>query len=89
MAYSPIEQGRLLTHPTLDEVARRRDASPTQIALAWLLRREGVGVIPRSGTPAHVEENAAARDIVLTSEDLESLEKAFPSPSRGRPLEFL
>lgn len=89
MAYSPIEQGRLLTHPALDEVARGHGASPTQIALAWVLRHEGVNAIPRAGTPAHVEENAAARDIRLNPEDLELLDKALPPPTRARPLEML
>lgn len=89
MAYSPIEQGRLLTHPALDEVARGHGASATQIALAWVLHHEGVNAIPRAGTPAHVEENAAARDIGLNSEDLELLDNAFPSPTRARPLEML
>ncbi|KAA0099643.1 aldo/keto reductase [Mycolicibacterium sp. P1-18] len=89
MAYSPIEQGRLLTHPALGEVARGHGASPTQIALAWLLHHQHVCAIPRAGTPAHVEENAKSRDIVLSSEDLALLDEAFPPPRRARPLEML
>nr|WP_211177129.1 aldo/keto reductase [Pseudonocardia acidicola] len=89
MAYSPIEQGRLLGHPVLYEVARRHDATPAQIALAWVLRLDGVNTIPRAANPEHVRENAAARDIRLTPEDLAELDAAFPPPTRPRPLEML
>ena len=89
MAYSPIEQGRLLGHPALDEVARRHEATPAQIALAWVLRNDGINAIPRAGTLEHVRENAAALQIRLGDEDLTSLDKAFPPPTRSRPLEML
>ncbi len=92
MAYSPIEQGRLLGHPALREVAARHDATTAQIALAWVLRdRNGGGVmaIPRSANLAHVRENAAARDIRLTADDLRALDAAFAPPTRRRPLEML
>ncbi|CQD22839.1 general stress protein 69 [Mycobacterium lentiflavum] len=89
MAYSPIEQGRLLNNSVLDEVARRHSATPTQIALAWVLRHADVNAIPRAGTPAHVQENAAAREIHLSQEDLRLLDRAFPPPTRPLPLEVL
>jgi diketogulonate reductase-like aldo/keto reductase len=89
MAYSPIEQGRLLGHPALEEVARRHGATPAQIALAWVLRDDGVNAIPRAGTRDHVRENAAALRIRLGDEDLSALDQAFPPPTRRRPLEML
>lgn len=89
MAYSPIEQGRLLGQPALGEVARRHGATPAQIALAWVLRDDGVNAIPRAGTLDHVRENAAALRIRLGDEDLASLDEAFPPPTRPRPLEML
>jgi diketogulonate reductase-like aldo/keto reductase len=89
MAYSPIEQGRLLDHPALQTIARRHDATPAQIALAWVLQRDGVTAIPRAGTLSHVRQNAAARDIELTRNDLHDLDLAFPPPTRSRPLEVL
>src|SRR5690242_16175560 len=89
MAYSPIEQGRLLEHPALQPIARRHKATPAQIALAWVLEHDGVNAIPRAGTPSHVRQNAAARDIELTSNDLDDLDRAFPPPTRPRPLEVL
>ncbi|MCM0673486.1 hypothetical protein NCC78_01930 [Micromonospora phytophila] len=46
MAYSPIEQGRLLGHPQVAEIAARHRATPAQVALAWLLRQEMVRPSP-------------------------------------------
>jgi diketogulonate reductase-like aldo/keto reductase len=89
MAYSPIEQGRLLGRPALVAVADRHRATPAQVALAWVLRREGTIAIPRSANPEHVRENAAARDIELTADDLAVLDAAFPPPRRPQPLEML
>jgi diketogulonate reductase-like aldo/keto reductase len=89
MAYSPIEQGRLLGHPAVRAVADRHAATPTQIALAWVLRAEDVIAIPRTGKAAHTRENRAALDIHLTKKDLEELDRAFPPPRRKRQLEML
>jgi diketogulonate reductase-like aldo/keto reductase len=89
MAYSPIEQGRLLEHPALQPIARRHDASAAQIALTWVLQHDGVLAIPRTGTPSHVRQNAAARDIELTRDDVHALDRAFAPPTRPRPLEML
>ena len=89
MAYSPIEQGRLLGHPALLRVARRHDATPAQVALAWVLRLDWVSAIPRAVTPEHVRENVAALDVRLTPADLAELDSAFPPPDGSRPLEVL
>lgn len=89
MAYSPIEQGRMLSHPGLQGVAARHGATPAQVALAWLLRQYGLNVIPRAGTLEHVRENRGALDLHLTEQDLATLDRAFPPPHRSRPLEML
>jgi diketogulonate reductase-like aldo/keto reductase len=89
MAYSPIEQGRLLEHPTICRVAARHDVTPTRVALAWALRTEGTIAIPRTGKVAHVRDNRAALDLHLTPEDLRELENAFPAPTRKQALEVL
>lgn len=89
MAYSPVEQGRILGDPALRKVARRHGATPAQVALAWVLAGEGVVAIPRSGSAAHVRENAAARDLRLEAEDLAELDAAFPPPSGPVPLDML
>jgi diketogulonate reductase-like aldo/keto reductase len=89
MAYSPIEQGRLLKNARLKTIAARHGATAAQIALAWVLRQDGVIAIPKAGTLNHVRENAAAVDITLTPEDLADLDTAFHPPKKKVPLELL
>ncbi len=89
MAYSPVEQGRLLGRPELASIARRMDASPAQVALAWALRRRDVIAIPKAGTVEHVRINRAAADLVLSDNDLAALDEAFPPPTHKRALEML
>lgn len=89
MAYSPIEQGRMLNHTTLKAVAARHKATPAQIVLAWVIRQDGVIAIPKAASEKHVRENRAAVDIVLSADDLAELDKAFPPPKRKRSLEML
>jgi diketogulonate reductase-like aldo/keto reductase len=89
MAYSPIEQGRMLKHPVLRKVADRHGVTPAQVALAWLLRQELLCAIAKAGTPEHVRENRAALQVRLTDGDLAELDRAFPPPDGPRPLEML
>ena len=89
MAYSPVEQGRLLGHPALREVADGHGVSPARVALAWVLRHDDVLAIPKAASRAHVEDNRAAADLVLTPADLAALDAAFPPPARKEPLEIL
>lgn len=89
MAYSPVEQGRLLANPRLQEVATRLDATPAQVALAWVLRLGQVMAIPKAGRVAHVQENRAAADLHLSASDLAALDTAFPRPGKRLPLEML
>jgi diketogulonate reductase-like aldo/keto reductase len=83
MAYTPLGQGSMLGNRALAEIARRRGATPAQIAVAWLLRHDGTIVIPKAARPEHVRENRGALDVVLTEEDLAALDRAFPPP-KGR-----
>jgi diketogulonate reductase-like aldo/keto reductase len=89
MAYSPIEQGRLLRDRTLTGIAIRHRATTAQIALAWVLRQNDMMVIPKATTLEHVRDNRAALDIRLTEQDLGELNRAFPPPKGPRPLELL
>ncbi len=89
MAYSPIEQGRMLDHPTLREIAERHGATPAQVALAWVLRQDKVVAIPRARLPEHVRQNRGALDLHLTDSDLAALDREFPPPSRPQPLEMI
>jgi diketogulonate reductase-like aldo/keto reductase len=89
MAYSPIEQGKLLHDRAVAAVAARHGVTPAQIALAWVLRQRDMLVIPKAGSEAHVRENRAALDIALSRDDLAELDRAFPPPRGPRPLELL
>jgi diketogulonate reductase-like aldo/keto reductase len=90
MAYSPVGQGgRLLRNPALRSVAARHGTGPAAIALAFTLRSPGVIAIPKASDPAHLRENVAARDIILTEADLRELDAAFPPPRRKQPLAML
>jgi len=89
MAYSPVEQGALARNARLDAVAARHDATAAQIALAWVMAREGVIAIPKASRQEHVRQNAAALDIGLTPEDFADLDRAFPPPTRKRGLEMI
>ncbi|MDX6313261.1 MAG: hypothetical protein QOF44_2725 [Streptomyces sp.] len=89
MAYSPVEQGRLLGHEALAAVADTHGVSPVQVALAWVLRRDDVIAIPNASPTSHVEENHAALGLHLTDEDLRTLDASFPPPTREQPLDVL
>ena len=89
MAYSPLDEGRLVRHPALDSVAKRLHASAGQVAVAWLLRNPDVVTIPKAATPEHVRANCAAADLALDDGALDTLERAFPAPRRKRPLEMI
>lgn len=89
MAYSPVEQGRLLANRPLQEIAARLNATPAQVALAWVLRGGQAVAIPKAGRVAHVRENRAAADLRLSAHDLAALDAAFPRPHARGPLEML
>ncbi|MBB2973282.1 diketogulonate reductase-like aldo/keto reductase [Mesorhizobium sp. RMAD-H1] len=89
MAYSPIEQGRLLGNQVLAEIARECVSTPASVALAWVLSHEGVIAIPKSSDPVHLRENRQAADLRLSAEQLLSLDRAFPAPRRKVPLDML
>lgn len=89
IAYSPIEQGRLLHHPVLKRIAQHHQATPAQVALAWVLRQDGIIAIPQAGDPSHVRENQGALDVKPTTRDLEALDQAFSPPREPEPLAML
>lgn len=89
MAYSPLDEGRLVHHPALARIAASHGASAAQVALAFLLSRPHVIVIPKSGSPERVAENRKAADLILTPDDIAALDAAFPPPRRKQPLEMI
>jgi diketogulonate reductase-like aldo/keto reductase len=89
MAYSPLEQARLVENPKLVGFARRQRMTPAQAALSWLLAKEGVIVIPKTSHRERLSENLGALDHPLTPLQLSELERLFPPPRGPHPLEML
>ena len=84
-----MEEGRLLNNVSLKSIASRYDSTPAQIALAWLLRQEGIIAIPKASRPEHVRENRQALQVRLADEDLKELDLMFPPPKGPRGLEMI
>ncbi len=89
MAYSPIEQGLLAHNPELIRIAKAYQATPAQLAVAFLLEREGVIAIPKSASLKRVRENRGAADIEISEEDMDALDLAFSPPTQKVPLEMI
>jgi diketogulonate reductase-like aldo/keto reductase len=87
MAYSPVEQGRLPAK--MDSIARKVNANRFQLALAWLLHQDGILVIPKAASEAHVIENRKALDIQIPEQILSELDTLFPPPRNKLPLAIL
>jgi diketogulonate reductase-like aldo/keto reductase len=89
MAYSPVGQGgRLLQSHALATVAKRHQATPAQIAIAWTMRHGNVISIPKASTPRHVRENAGVGAITLTDDDLAVIDAAHPPPGGKQSLDI-
>ncbi|USX52847.1 aldo/keto reductase [Lentzea sp. HUAS12] len=75
--WAPVAQGGLAAGDVVDRIAKAHDATPAQVALAWLLARSPV-VLPIPGTSkvAHLEENLAAARIPLTAAEVDDLSAA-------------
>ena len=83
MAYSPIDQAALARHPRLEAVARRLGVTAAQVALAWVLRAQGVVAIPKAVDPGHLRANLDAAGLALDAPALAEIDRAF-APPRGR-----
>jgi diketogulonate reductase-like aldo/keto reductase len=89
MAYSPLDEGRLLRSPKLADFARRHDMSAAQAALAWLLSKDDVIVIPKTSNRERLRENLGALNQRLDAAALAELDRIFPPPDGPRPLEMI
>ncbi|MEB6223677.1 aldo/keto reductase [Pantoea anthophila] len=94
MAYCPLAQaGRLrdtlFTDPLLTQIAQQKGISVAQLLLAWVIRQPGVIAIPKASSVAHVQENAAALEVVLTDEELQLIDRAWPAPQHKLPLDIV
>lgn len=93
MAYCPLAQGGTLRRGlfrsrALNDIAARRCATVAQILLAWAVRGGDTIAIPRSSSPEHTAENAAAGAIDLTAEELAVIDREFAPPRRKEPLDI-
>lgn len=89
MAYSPLDQGRLLNKPALKTIAGDTGCTPAQLALAWVLAQPNVVTIPKSMSRERVKENLKALDIKLSKDTLAELDRAFPPPAGKQALAML
>ncbi len=89
MAYSPIEQARLLDDPKLVGFARKYGMTPAQAALAWLLANDDVIVIPKTGNPQRLRENLGALEHPLTAAQCAELDRLYPPPRGPQSLDML
>jgi diketogulonate reductase-like aldo/keto reductase len=84
MAYSPLggAGASLLRDPTLARIGAPHNCSAAAAALAWAIRNGNVIAIPESGSAEHVKENAVALSLILTPDELHTLDAAYPPPNR-------
>jgi diketogulonate reductase-like aldo/keto reductase len=92
--YSPFGHGRFPDARTeggrvLARIAEAYDATPRQVALAFLTRRPLLFTIPKASTPQHAEENAGAGDLELSADEIALIDAAFPRGPRPRALPVL
>jgi diketogulonate reductase-like aldo/keto reductase len=94
VGYSPFGHNRFPGPQTaggrvLGEIGDAHDATPRQVALAFLVRRAVLFAIPKSADVEHTEENAGAGDLVLSAEEINRIDAAFPGDRRRRGLAML
>ncbi|HEV7820417.1 MAG TPA: aldo/keto reductase [Burkholderiales bacterium] len=89
MAYSPLEQARLVNNRKLASFARKYGMTAAQVALAWLLAQDDVIAIPKSARRERLRENIGALDRPLTASQLAELDVLFPPPQRASSLDML
>jgi diketogulonate reductase-like aldo/keto reductase len=89
MAYSPLDQGRLLKHRGLLELAASIGLTAAQLALAWTIRRDQVITIPKAATRRHLDEILAARNVELGPDVVGALDRLFEPPTGPEPLAML
>ena len=94
MAYCPLAQAgslqrSLLKNKEVQKIAKARGITPMQVLLAFVLRKDQVIAIPRSGRTEHVLQNWAVKDVVLTDEEYAALDRAFPAPEHKTYLDIV
>jgi diketogulonate reductase-like aldo/keto reductase len=70
VAYSPLARAKVFEDPSLQEIGKRYGKNAGQVALRWLLQQKGVGAIPKSGNPGHIQSNFEVFDFELSEEEI-------------------
>ncbi len=89
MAYSPVEQGRVLGDRKLMAFARARGLTPAQVCLAWLLDKPNICVIPKAVREEHLNDDLGALNATLGDADRAELDQIFPPPRKPASLDML
>ncbi|PZO81326.1 MAG: oxidoreductase [Mesorhizobium amorphae] len=94
VAYSPFGQGDFPEPHSaggrvLAEIARAHDATPRQVALAFLTRAPATFAIPKASHPSRAEDNAGAGDLRLEPEEIERIDRAFPKGAEPAQLPMI
>ena len=94
VAYSPFGHNRFPGARTVEgrvltEIAAAHEATPRQVALAFLTRQPALFAIPKTARPEHVEENASAGDLHLSDAEIARIDAAFPRGPRPSTLPML
>jgi len=94
VAYSPFGHNdfpsvRSKGGEVLQSIAQAHDATPRQVALAFLTRAPAVLAIPKASSPEHAADNAAAGDLALDAAEIAALDRAFPRGPKPRSLPML
>jgi 2,5-diketo-D-gluconate reductase B len=74
VAFSPLRKGDMDDVPELVRIAESHDATPSQVALAWLTAKEPVVAIPKASSHDHLRENLAATDLSLSPAEHASID---------------
>lgn len=89
MAYSPLEQGRLLKDQRLEDISKEAGMSVAELSIAWTMRFQDVVSIPKASSLKHVEQNINAWNVSLPNSILSTLDKAFEPPMSKKGLDVL
>lgn len=85
IAYSPLNQGKIadgsIRRSVLEQIAKKYNKNPAQIALRWLISKPSVVVIPKAKNIKHLKENAASTDFDLEDKDIKEIDDVFKRPT--------
>jgi len=72
-AYCPLAKGAVTSEPVIVQIASRHGASPAQVALRWLIQQPGVAAVPKTATPARLQENIGALELELSADEVAAI----------------